>query len=538
MSKEEIIKNIIQEVLDVNLIQITNSAHLIYDLGASETQLYEIVRNIEDRFSIVLGFESFDMTVEDLLIVVFSEMQIDKEILNLKPRPLHYTYVHQLLPGLAFNEGVNLFGDLRFKKGIDYMQDSSAIVQMDVQNRSVTNGLEYLYDMWNSLSKDLKDYEIYPKGIDYEIIEKSGRLILLFRFPQPKAIGEAFYSLFILNLVQPEINTSRYFTFELSRDNQKTIAEWTEKGEHLEYETYQLELTPRQFLEEVLKNRMPRQNKGLLDEKSDTSVNPQFLVDGLFEKEHIYLKIISAIAHKLNVPVELINKNTPVSEIKKQDIVDIICEVYTMYGIDVQKHLFFIRQDVDAYMKDLLVHSLNCHSMVIKICQHFENRIAGDYNNPKELYLDYRKKIDLLSQSPEFQILYNFISQTYPSFITDNADPVKIGDKSLLYKEILKIRDTHLAHNYPIDPRGLFICLIAMAITHANFTNDEEKMNKYLEAANSLNTKWGPFVKPILIDRIAKKPELKKVKFRKLRKAMDSKLISTFYRMFHELSRK
>jgi len=538
MSKEEIIKNIIQEVLDVDLIQITNSAHLIHDLGATEFQLYEIVRTIEDRFSIVLGFESFDMTVEDLLIVAFSELQIEKENLRSKPRPLHYTYVHQLLPGLAFNEGVNLFGDLRFKKGHDYMQDSSAIVRMDTQKRSVTNGLDYLYDMWNSLSKDLKDYEIYPKGLDYEIVEKSGYLILVFRFPQPKAIGEAFYSLFVLNLDQFENIASRYFTFELSRDNQKTIGEWTVKGDHLEYESYQLELTPRQFLEEVLKKRMPRQNKSLLDEKAETSVNPQFLVQGLFEKEHIYLKIIIAIANKLKMPIELINQNTPVQEMKKQDIIDIICEVYKMYGIDVQKHLFFIRQDVDAYWKDLIAQSLNCRSMLIKICQHFENRIAGDYDNPKEMYLDYRKKMDLISQSPEFLILYNFISQTYPSFITDNADPVKIGNKTLLYKEILKIRDIHLAYNYPIDPRGLFICLTAMAITHANYTNDEEKMSKYLEAAISLNTKWGPFVKPLLMDKIANKPEIKKFKFRKLRKAMDSKLIASFYRMFHELSRR
>lgn len=538
MSKEEIIKNIIQEVLNVDLIQITNSAHLIHDLGASEFQLYEIVRTIEDRFSIVLGFESFDMTVEDLLIVAFSEMQIEKENMRLKPRPLHYAFVYQLLPGLAFNEGVNIFGDLRFKKGYDYMHDSSAIVRMDTQARSVTNGLDYLYDMWNSLSKDLKDYEIYPKGLDYEIVEKSGQLILVFRFPQPKAIGEAFYSLFILSLDESETNASRYFTFELSRDNQKNIGEWTEKGEHLVYETYQLELTPRQFLEEVFKHHMPRQNKSFLDEKTDSSVNPQFLVEGLFEKEHIYLKIISALANKLNMPVDLINKNTPVQDITKQDCIDIICDVYKMYGIDIQKHLFFIRQDVDAFMKDLLVQSMNCRSLVVKICRHFEHRIAGDYDNPKELYLDYRKKIDLISQSTEFQILYNFISQTYPSFITDNADPIKIGNKTLLYREILKIRDIHLAHNYPIDPRGLFICLTAMAITHANFTNDEEKMMKYLDAANLLNTKWGPFVKPVLMEKIANNPKNRKFKFRKLRKAMDSKLIASFYRMFHEFSRK
>lgn len=537
MSKEEIIKGIIQEVLDVDLLQITNGAYLINDLGATESQIAEIVNKIEEKFSIVLGFESYDMTVEDLLIVVYSEMEDVHEKMQAKPRSTHDSFAHQLLPGLAFNEGISLFGDLRFKKGVDYMQSSSALVQIN-ENKQPINGLDYLYDMWNTLSKDLKDNEVYPKGLDYEIVEKSNRLMLLFRFPQPRAVGEAFYSLFVLSLDQPVSKAAKYYTFELHDENQKVIAEWTEKGEHLEHESYRLELTPTQFLEAVLKQRLPRENKSIIDEERDQTVNPQFLVDGLFEKEHIYLKIIVAISHKLKLPVELINRNTPVKNLTKQDLTEIISEVYHMYGIDVRKHLYLIKHDVDNYMKDLLFQGLTCRSVVIRICQHFENRIAGDYDNPKELYLDYRKKIDLISQSPEFAFLYTFISQTYPSFITDNADPVKLENKSMLYKEMLKIPETHLAHNYPIDPRGLFICLTVMAITHANYTRDEVRMKKYLDAAVSLNTKWGPFVKPLYLDKISTRIELKKVRFRKLRKKMDSRLMGTIYKIFHGLSRK
>ena len=538
MSKTEIIKQIIQEVLDVDLIEITNSAHLIHDLGASEVQFAEIINRIENRFSIVLGFESFDMTIEDLLIVVFSEIQEGSKKMLAKPRPLHDSFVHQLLPGLVFNEGLNLFRDLRYKKDFDYMQGSSVVLDFEPDNLPLKKGLDYLYDLWDGLSIKLKNKEVFPKSLDYEILEKSNKLMLLFCFPEPNAVGEAFYSLFIWNINEPDNEAAKYFTLELSNDNKVLIGQWNKDGKHSIHGSYRLVFTPRQFLDEVLKKLMPREDKSVIDENKDLSVNPQFLVEGLFEKEHIYLKIITALAHKLDLPDSQINQFTPVKSIVKQDIIDVISEVYQMYGIDPKKHLFFIKQDADRYIKDKSEQNLTCSLLVIRICKHFEHRIAGDYDNPKELYLDYRAKIDLISQSSDFAILYNFISHTYPSFITDNAEQQTINNKPLLYKEILTIPDKHLAHNYPIDPRGLFICLTSVAIAHANFTLQEEKMAKYLEAAVSLNTKWGPYIKPGLLDKIACKPKEKKVKFRKLRKAMDSRLLGSIYKMFHELSRK
>jgi acyl carrier protein len=538
MSKEEKIKHIIQEVLGVNIIEVTNSAHLIYDLGASDTQLAEIVNKIEESFSIVLGFESFDMTVEDLLIVVFSEIEEDSQRLSSKPRPLHYSFAHQVLPALAFNEGLHLFSELRYKKGQDYLQGYSGLVDQETENRPVKQGIEYLLSLWSNLSSDLKKNEIDPKGLDYEMVEKSNNLILLFHFPQPEAAGEAFYSLFAWKKDVSPKEAARYFTLELTKDNKSTIGQWTEDGQHINHGSYSLLFTPRQFLDEVLKKLLPRENTSTIDVNNDQSDNAQFLVDGLFEKEHIYLKIIDAIAHKLSMPASLINRNTSVQELVKQDFIDIITEVYQKYGIDSSKHMFFIKQDVDRLMKIKADQGLNCRVMVIRICQHFENRIAGDYDNPKDLYLDYRAKIDLISQSPDYALLYNFISQTYPSFITDNADQKKIESRSLLFQEMLSIPEMHLAHNYPIDPRGLFICLVAVAIAHAEYTFSEEKVSKYLDAATALNTKWGPFIKPVLLEKIANRVAERKVKFHHLRKLMDSKLIRPFYRVYHELVKK
>jgi len=157
---------------------------------------------------------------------------------------------------------------------------------------------------------------------------------------------------------------------------------------------------------------------------------------------------------------------------------------------------------VDELVKIQGEQNLDCSKLVIKICQHFERRIAGDYDNPKALYKDYRFRIDLISQSPEFRILYNFISRTYPSFITDNAQQKTIEDKDMLYEEVIALSDKHLSHNYPVDPRGLFICLVAVAMSLSRHQHDIEKAAKYLEPAIALNTKWGPFVKPATLEKI------------------------------------
>ncbi|MDD4922032.1 MAG: acyl carrier protein, partial [Bacteroidales bacterium] len=422
MSKEEKIKIIIQEVLGVDIIEITNDAHLKYDLGASDSQFLEIINRIETAFSTVLGFESFDMTVEDLLIVVFSEMSETGPKSRNKPRPVHYSFVYQVLPALAFMEGINLFWDLRMKKGHDFMQSSPVVPKPDQTDRPEKQGLDYLYDLWNKVSREYGKDEINPKFLDYEIIEKTNRLMILFHFPEPEAVGEAYYSLFVWNINVPVNEAASYFTLEMSKDNKTMIGQWMEAGTHTTLRSYPFVFTPRQFLDVVLKDLLPHEDRSVIDEKNEKSSNPQFLINGELEKEHIYLKIISAIAHKLNLTESQIDQTVSMRGLVKKDYIDIISEVYQMYDIDPKKHYLFIKQDVDRLVKCISEQNINTHLIVIRICQHFENRIAGDYDHPKALYLDYRAKVDLISQSPDFRILYNFISTTYPSFITDNAN--------------------------------------------------------------------------------------------------------------------
>lgn len=512
MSKEEKIINIIQEVLGVDAIEITYGAHLIYDLGASESQLAEIVNRIEDTFSIILGFESFEMTVEDLLIVVFSEISEESHRMSAKPRPLHHSFVYKVLPALAFNEGLNLFWDLRYKKGYDYMESSPIATEFDTRNRPIKQGLDYLHDLWHFLSKDLGNNGIEPKGLDYEILEKSNRLMIIFHFPHPEAIEEAFYSLFIWNMKAPLNDAAYYFILEKGLDNKSVIGQINEKGVHSILKTYDLIFTPKQFIDVVLKDHLPREDRSIIDEEKDQTVNPQFLVDGLVEKEHIYLKIIAAVAHKLNLPASDINRNTSVKDLVKQDYIDIINEVYQMYSIDPKKHYLFIKQDVDRLVKRQIEQKIDCRLLVFKICQHFESRIAGDYDNPKALYLDYRSIIDLISQSSEYKVLYNFISTTYPSFITDNAEQKKIEDRDLLFEDVLKIPDKFLSHNYPVDPRALFICLVSVAIAYSRYSHSVEKAARYHATAIILNTKWGPFINPVTLEKMIHEPFRKKTK--------------------------
>jgi hypothetical protein len=510
MSKEEIIKNIIQAVLDVNAIEITNSAHLIHDLGASEVQLSEIANRIEQSFSIILGFESFDMTVEDLMIVVFSELSEASRNLANEPRSTHLSFAYQVLPALAFLEGINLFWDLRYKRGHDYMQGVSLESNAGKQNQPSKQGLEYLSDLWKGMSKNLGKEELEPLGLDYEVLEKTNRLIALFRFPEPEAIGEAYYSLFVWDLSQPVDAAARYFTLELAKENETQIGEWSNEAQHTVYEHYTFIFTPRQFLDVVLKSIMPHEDRNILDEKRTMSSQFQFKMEGEPRDEHIYIKIIQAVAHKLNVESRIIDRNTYVQNLGKQDMIDVISEVYRMYDIDPAMHYLFIKQDVDDLIKSRAGSKMDCRSMIYMICKHFEKRIAGDYDNPKSLYLDYRKKIDILSQSPDFRMLYTFISKTYPSFITDNADQKILDDRDLLYKEVLSIPEKQLSHNYPVNPRGLFICLTAVAMAYAKYSHSPEKVAGYYESALALNTKWGPFMSPEALDKAIHKP-LRKV---------------------------
>lgn len=522
MSKEEKILEVIHDVLGVDIIEITYTAHLKDDLGASESQLSEIVNRIEDTFSVILGFESFDMTVEDLLIVVFSEIQESERKPDNKPRPIHYAFVHQIIPALAFNSGNNLFWELRFKEGFDYMRNLSEYPESDAGRTSAkeSEGMDFLYGLWNNLSQDYGVQDVDYKGLDYEIVERSNRLMILFRFPEPEAFGEAYYSLFVWRTNVPIEEAAKYFTLELIKENNVVIGEWKKDGIHLSHKNFSRILTPTQFMDVILKDLLPLEDKSILDEKYEQSENPQFLVEGQLEKEHIYLKIIAAIAGKLNLPAVEIRQDTSVQNLERPDYVEIINTVYLQYGIDPAKYRLYIKQDVDQLVKIQKEQTMNCSTLVIKICQHFERRIAGDYDAPKTLYLDYRSKIDLISQSPEFGLLYDFISKTYPSFITDNAAQKMIENKDLLYEEILTIPDKHLSHNYPVDPRGLFICLVAVAMALSRHQHADEKAARYLNSAMTLNRKWGPYIKPAILEKLLPPIPKKESKNSLLKKAL------------------
>ena len=502
MSKEEKIKGIIHNVLGVDIIEITYTAHLKYDLGASDSQLLEIVNRIEDTFSIILGFESYDMTVEDLLVVVFSEMRETDRKSDNKLRPVHYAFAHQIIPALVFNSGNDLFFKLRYKNGYDYMKSSSLYLGNVDNTISKKEGMEFLYDLWEGLSNEYGCQNVEIKGLGYEIVEESNRLMILFRFPEPENFGEAYYALFVWCTNVPVNQAARYYTLELTKGNNTIIGEWMKDGTHCNHGSYNFVFTPIQFIDTVIKNQLPHEDTSVIDENNDQTESPQFLVEGQLQKEHIYLKIILEIAHKLNQPASKINKETNVQGLVKQNYIDIINAVYQIYKVDSSKYRLFIKQDVDELVRIQGEQNLDCSKLVIKICQHFERRIAGDYDNPKALYQDYRFRIDLISQSPEFKILYDLINRTYPSFITDNAQQKTIEDKDVLYKEVLALSDKHLSHNYPVNPRGLFICLVAVAMVSSRYQHDTEKAAKYLNPALALNTKWGPYVKPATLEKI------------------------------------
>jgi acyl carrier protein len=494
MNTEQKIKSIIQEVLDIDAEEITNDSHLINDLGADELQIADIVYNIENELSIKLNCEIFDLTVNDLIeLVMVSTFKTTTKLLD-KPRKLHYTFVHIFLRDLIFKEGINLFADLRIKGNRDFMPGSKMIAGLDSNDQPILDGLDYLIDFWNRLSIALKSEVINSEKLDYEIIQESDKLILLFVFPVPLAAGEAFYSCFIwdnnhLNkfttYAEAVENCASYYTLELSHGNKSVIGKWMKNGTHINLGSYESILTRRQFLDEILGKVSKRDSKSA----------PHYVKYGEIDEGHIYSKIILSFANQLQITPTKLNRNTPIHILKRNDYIKIICNVYEMYGIDVQKHISRIAHDVDSFLKNENESRYDCGFVFLKICQHFENLLIGDYLNPPQIYYDYREIIALILQSSEFSILHDLISRTYPSLIGENVNRDILNQKDLFYNKILTIPEKFLLHNYPIDPRGLFICLIATAIAHYNFTHLEDKASKLLESASEINIKWGTYVK-------------------------------------------
>lgn len=248
--------------------------------------------------------------------------------------------------------------------------------------------------------------------------------------------------------------------------------------------------------------------KDLLDlsyvqnEMQHSSTGPHYVTYGEIDKDHIYSKIILSFANKLKVPETELNKNTPIHNLQRDDFIEIICNVYKMYEIDSQKYIPNIALDVDRFLKNQNESWYNCGLVFLKVCQHFETLIIGDYRNLKQIYYDYVEITALIFQSPDFSILHDFLSKTNPSLIGRNVNQEILNRNDLLYNKILTMPEKFLLHNYPIDPRGLFICLISTSIAHYNFTHLEDKASKLLESATEINIKWGTYVKPSILANI------------------------------------
>ncbi len=506
MNFEETIKSIIQEVLDVDTEEITYNSYLIDDLGADELDIGEIIGDIENKFSIKLDLEDFNLTVHDLIesVKVSEPAETTRKLLD-KPRKLHYVFVHKYLKDLIFKEGVNLFADLRIKRGYDFMPGNKMIAGQDLDGNPILDGYDYLIQLWNRLSEKLECKYIDPSQLDYEIAgDSSGNLILLFVFPEPLAAGEAFYSLFIWKHVQTtgaydyhDVVKQRavYYTLELSFDNKVVIGQWIDNT-HINHGSYDSVLTPKQFLDEVLlkfKNNNETKTdtgKDRTVKDEDFSINSKQVKYGKISKDHIYSNIILSFANKLNVPVSEINKNISIHNLQRDDFIEIICGVYEMYKIDFQKYIPYIERCVDGFFED----KDDFGFVFLKICQHFESMIEGDINNPVQDYWDYRKILSLILQTSEFSILHHLIPTIYPSIFGENLNSELLSNKELLYNEILSIPEKFLSRNYPIEPRKLLVCLIATSIAHFNYTHSEDKAIALLKSATEINTRWGPYI--------------------------------------------
>lgn len=246
-------------------------------------------------------------------------------------------------------------------------------------------------------------------------------------------------------------------------------------------------------------------NASTPDKKEDNNTSPRYVEYGKIDEGHLYSKIILSFANQCQISTEKVNKNTPIDTLRNEDYIEIICNVYKMYEIDFQRHMPIIRHEVESFMKNKDSDWFNCGFIITKICQHFENLRIGDFDNPDSIWLNYRAILSLILQSPDFFVLHDLITTMSPSLLAESANQEILNRKELLFKEVLTIPEKFLLHNFPIDPRGLFICLISSSIAHYKYTKSEEKASVLLESAIELNMKWGPYLKPSLLDNMKNK---------------------------------
>jgi len=508
MKNEEIIKSIIQNVLQVEINEITNNAHLYSDLGADELDLGTIAQKIDEALSVDLNFDLYDLTVEELISLANSAPSKVS-----KPKTLRYLFAHKVIPKLVFTQGINLLPDLRFKNGYDYTPNSKLVAGLDPYGKPIEDGLKYLQDLWEISSKEFNCKYIRPDGLDYEIFEESGVLMIFFYFPEAKIPGDAFLGLFAWdestssgrNYNEIVDNCASYFTFELGQYNENVLGEWLINGKYVKHKSYSTAVKTNQIIEDVI-NILQKKDKNLIDEEyaaiSGKLTSDSFELSDDTEpifKGHIYHKIISSLANKLNIPESEITKHTPIKDIKKQDYVKIIGCVFKMYGIEMSDNILYIEDNLDSMLNKKEEDWFDCEFVVIKICQIFESIITGGMDKINDLYDRYQRKVVLIEKSDYFKVLHPLSKKIHIILPWSSVDSELYERDDLMFKEILAVPQELLEHNFPIDPRELIICFVSVAIAHKNFTRLEEKARKYFEAAIDLNLKWGPYIEPTVL---------------------------------------
>jgi len=508
MKNEEIIKSIIQNVLEVDINEITNNAHLYSDLGADDLDLGTIAQKIDEALSVDLNFDLFDLTVEEL--ISFANSAPSKVS---KPRALRYLFAHKVIPKLVFSQGINLLPDLRFKNGHDYAPNSKMVAGLDPYGEPIEDGLKYLNDLWAISAEEMECINTEPEGLDYEIFEDQSLLLILFYFPEAQNIGDAFLGLFVWDGDKPSgrnyhetvQNCAYYFTFELGDYNQRVIGEWQSNGKYINHGSYESKKTINQFIAEandIVRNNVERVSyEKLLTYSNKLSESPFDLSensDPIF-KNNVYYLLILAFAEKLGISESEINKNTPIQDIVKQDYIEIISNVYKMFDIEISDNFSHIESDVESLLNKKEEDWFDCEFVVIKICQHFESVITGGLEKINETYDRYQRKMVLIEKSDYFKVLHPLSKKIHVILPWSSFNSELLERNDLMFKEILTIPQEQLEHNFPIDPRELIICFVSVAIAHKNFTHSEEKAAKYFDAAIDLNSKWGPYIEPTIL---------------------------------------
>lgn len=522
MNSEQKIKSIIQSLLQVDQDEITNDALLQQDLGADELDVVSILSELESAFSI--SFNSFDLkirdySVDELIDLVNSAPQVEEKL-----RTLHYLFEHKFIPELSFKDGINMFANFQFRNEHDFIPNSGFVSGLDPYGQPIKNGLKYLYDLWDVASQSYNCIQTTNKGLDFEVFQDKGILFILFYFPEPQIPGDAFFGLMGYNhsavgrnSQEKSENAVSYLTFELGFDNERVIGEWFFNGTYAKHGNYPSDTTINQFIAESVDIIEHKDKSDLSNEYETTAMKISENIFNLSDntlpifKDHIFYKILLAFANKLNISFSQIAQNTDIKKLTKNDYIDIICKVYQMYSIDFDKTISLIESDVEDFLQNKNEEWFDCGLVVIKICQHFEGVLTGGMSKINNIYDKFLEKMVLIDKSPYFKALHPISKKTFVILPWGDVNMELLESKDLLFEEVLSISEEQLKHNFPIDPRHLFICFVSIGIAHKKFTKLNEKAEKYIEAAKDLNNKWGPFIASDFFSEVSKKSIFQKI---------------------------